>query len=428
MPGQRNSEGQPADSTLEPGYIRDFISRQPVRSGPEEVEAVQVFSRRLVEDYGYPHDRIRTRPQFQIRKRPSDTRGAWPVDIAVFRTPEQRESDLLMVVECKKPKRKDGIDQLHRYMDRSAAAIGVWFNGKDHVYLRKVLHGDGTATYHDLPNIPRFGQRLEDIGNYARKDLKPPSNLKVVFNDLRHYLAGNATGITRDEQLAQEIINVLFCKLYDEINTAPDDSVRFRFGINEAPADVHQRIVSLFAEVKSEYRDVLDESDEISLDHASLSYVVRELQNYCLTEAERDAIGSAFEVFIGPALRGSEGQFFTPRNVVQMMVDILDPKPGELIIDPACGSGGFLITALAHVWSSVDQEGAEKGWTAVQVDRRRRDVATRSFRGIDKDRFLAKVTKAYMAIVGDGRGGVFCENSLQAPSRVMKKSAAAVLG
>jgi type I restriction-modification system DNA methylase subunit len=61
---------------------------------------------------------------------------------------------------------------------------------------------------------------------------------------------------------------------------------------------------------------------------------------------DRDAIGEAFEVFIGPALRGTEGQFFTPRNVVQMMVAMLDPKPGERIIDPAWGSGGFLITAL----------------------------------------------------------------------------------
>ena len=415
MPGQRSSEGEPADSTLGPGYIRDFISGRPVRAGPEEVEAVQVFSRRLVDDYGYPRDYIRTRPQFQIRKRPSDTRGSWPVDIAVFRSPEQLEPDLFMVVECKKPQRKDGIDQLHRYMDRSAAAIGVWFNGRDHAYVRKILHQDGTATYHDLPSIPRFGQRLEDIGQYARRDLKPPSNLKSVFNDLRHYLAGNATGITRDEQLAQEIINILFCKIYDEINTAQDDMVTFRSGVDEPPSDVHSRVANLFARVKSEYADVLDPADEIRLDTESISYVVGELQNYCLTEADRDAIGEAFEVFIGPTLRGSEGQFFTPRNVVKMMVKMLDPKPGESIVDPACGSGGFLISALAHVWSSVDQEGLDKGWTDVLTDRRKREISTRYFRGIDKDGFLAKVTKAYMAIVGDGRGGVFCENSLYDP-------------
>lgn len=139
------------------------------------------------------------------------------------------------------------------------------------------------------------------------------------------------------------------------------------------------------------------------------------MQNYSVTEAERDAVGDAFEVFIGPALRGSEGQFFTPRNVVKMMIDILDPKPGEMLIDPSCGSGGFLIMALEHVWEQVAAEAKEKNWNEVQTDRRKRDVATRFFRGLDKDSFLAKVTKAYMAIIGDGRGGVFCENSLLPP-------------
>ena len=222
--------------------------------------------------------------------------------------------------------------------------------------------------------------------------------------------------MTRDESFAQEIINLLFCKIYDEINTAPDAIVAFRSGLEESPADVKARIVDLFEnKVKSEYEDVFSAKDSISIDADSLVYIVGELQNYSVTEAERDAIGDAFEVFIGPALRGSEGQFFTPRNVVKMMIDILDPKPGEMLIDPSCGSGGFLIMALEHVWEQVTAEAEEKNWSEVQTDWRKRDVATRFFRGLDKDSFLAKVTKAYMAIIGDGRGGVFCENSLLPP-------------
>jgi len=98
-----------------------------------------------------------------------------------------------------------------------------------------------------------------------------------------------------------------------------------------------------------------------------------------------------------------------------MMIDILDPEPGEMILDPACGSGGFLIMALEHVWKKMELQSKVKGWNAVQLDRRKRDIASKCFRGIDKDSFLAKVTKAYMAIIGDGRGGVFCENSLLPP-------------
>lgn len=247
-----------------------------------------------------------------------------------------------------------------------------------------------------------------------------------MFRDLRNHLFGNLTGITRDEVLAQEIINILFCKIYDEAETGPDQTVTFRSGIGEPAAAVQQRIKGLFDNVKSAYSDVFDPNEQINLDPDSLVYIVGELQTYSVTEADRDAVGDAFEVFIGPALRGAEGQFFTPRNVVKMMVDILDPQPGELILDPACGSGGFLVIALAHVWGQLDAQAKDKGWSAVQLDRRKRDVASRYFRGIEKDSFLSKVTKAYMAIVGDGRGGIFCENSLLPPTEWQFMAQAAV--
>src|SRR5665811_45169 len=207
--------------------------------------------------------------------------------------------------------------------------------------------------------------------------------IRDSFRDLRNHLAGNVTGITRDEALAQEIINILFCKIYDELNTAPDEVVTFRSGVGEEPGDVLNRMVALFKRVKVEYNDVFPPSDTIKLDAHSLVYVVGELQNYCVVEADRDAVGDAFEVFIGPALRGAEGQFFTPRNVVKMMIDILDPQPNELIIDPACGSGGFLIMALEHVWRQLEAQTPQRGWDAVQLDRRKRDVATKGFRGLD---------------------------------------------
>jgi type I restriction enzyme M protein len=404
------------EAELRAGYIYDFISNEPVKATPEEVEAVQVLARRLVEDYGYPKSHIQTRPQYRVRKRPSDVEKTYPVDIAVFYSSKKTDSDLLMVAECKKRYRKDGEEQLKLYMDMSAAEVGVWFNGDEHQYLRKIHHKDGSRTYTPLPNIPRHGQRIEDIGLFTRKDLKKPSNLRAVFRDLRNHLAGMTTGITRDEALAQEIINILFCKILDEQETDQDQTVSFRAGVGEEPEAVRERILGLFERVKTAtYEDVFDKNDTISLDADSLCYVVGELQNYCVMDADRDAIGDAFEVFIGPALRGSEGQFFTPRNVVKMMVEILDPKPGEKIIDPACGSGGFLIGALEHVWRQLRNQAKRKGWTEKQLFKREIEVATDCFRGIDKDAFLAKVCKAYMALVGDGRGGVFCANSLSRP-------------
>src|SRR5262249_26268032 len=120
----------------------------------------------------------------------------------------------------------------------------------------------------------------------------------------------------------------------------------FRAGAGEDPEIVHQRIMDLFTAVKARYGDVFSVTDSIEVDPKNMAYVVGELQNYCISEASRDAIGDAFEIFIGPSLKGAEGQFFTPRNAVRMVIDILNPQPGETVIDPACGSGGFLIVAL----------------------------------------------------------------------------------
>jgi len=150
---KRNKAIAKSESTsdLAPGYVRDFISGQPVRATPEEVEAVQVFARRLVEDYGYPKKVIQTRPQYRVRKQPSDERKSYPIDIAVFRSQRKTENDLFMIVECKKKTRKTGVAQLKIYLDMSAAEVGVWFNGNEHEYIRKVHHKDGSRTYVPLP-------------------------------------------------------------------------------------------------------------------------------------------------------------------------------------------------------------------------------------------------------------------------------------
>jgi len=397
------------------GYIEDFISGLPVRDTPEERDAVQVFARRLVEDFSYPKNHIQTRPQFHVRRRPSDSRRSYPVDIAVFSDSDHAEEKLQLVVECKKKNRRDGRRQLEIYLTMSHALVGAWFNGVEHLYLHKQYLPGGEIHFVELPSLPRHGQRVEDIGKYLRRNLVAPTDLKSVFKDIRNHVAPNATGITRDEAIAQQVINILFCKIYDELDKGPDEFVSFRMGVGEEAEVVHERVLSLFAEVKQRYADVFTTTDTIELDPQNLAYVVGELQNYAVTQANRDAIGDAFEVFVTDALKGSEGQFFTPRNVVRMMVDILDPQPGEKLVDPACGSGGFLIVALEHIWQQVEKAGKKRRWSEERIDQERRYIASQTIRGIDKDRFLAKIAKAYMAIIGDGRGGIFCENSLQAP-------------
>ncbi|MCL4538448.1 MAG: SAM-dependent methyltransferase, partial [Bacteroidetes bacterium] len=280
----------------------------------------------------------------------------------------------------------------------------------------------GRVSFSEIPNIPRYGQRVEDVGRFTRSALKPVANLKPSFRAIRNYLAARAIGITRDEVFAQQIINLIFCKIYDEQFKKPDQMVEFRAGIDEDAVEVRDRVVAIFEKVRRQYKDVIEVADSISLDPASLRYVVGELQNVCLIECDRDAVGEAFEIFIGPSLKGSQGQFFTPRNVVKMVVDMIDPGPDDRIVDPACGSGGFLVEALRHVWKKVEEQGAAYKWPDQQIYAQKQKVAIDNFRGIDKDEFLAKVAKAYMAILGDGRGGVHCENSLENPRRWSSKA------
>lgn len=403
------------------GYLIDYISGKSIKDGPEEREAVQVFARMLVEDYGYSREHIQTRPQHRVKVRPSDTKKEYPIDIAVFTDGKKNEDDIYIVVECKKKNRKDGKTQLQDYLRFCKAGLGVWFNGDERLFLKKIEIG-GKVLFEEIPNIPLFGQRVEDVGMFKRKDLKPATNLKAVFKTMRNFLAANAVGITRDEIFAQQLINLIFCKIYDERFTKPDEIVTFRAGIEEEPKDIKERISKLFELVKKQYSDVIDVADSVQLDPASLTHVVGALQQYALIECERDAVGEAFETFIGPSLKGPQGQFFTPRNVVKMVVDMVDPQPDEKIVDPACGSGGFLVEALRHVWRTVEERGQALGWPEREIQSEKQKVAIDKLRGIDKDAFLSKVAKAYMAILGDGRGGVFCENSLDQPKNWDRKT------
>lgn len=395
------------------GYLIDYISGQELKATPEEIQAVQPFVKKLCEDYGYPMDHIQTRPQWHVKARPSDTKKEYPVDIAVFSSNVHSDENLFMIVECKKKSRKDGRSQLEDYLKFSNAFLGVWFNGEETLYIRKYYKANGTVNFIEIPNIPLFGQRIEDIGLFKRKDLKKTHNLKSVFNSIRNYLAANNTGITLDTEFVSQIINLIFCKIYDERFKRPDDMVDFRAGVDENVEDVSKRIVSIFDLVKAKYPDVFTASDVITLSDASIAYIAGELQQYCLVESERDVIADAFETFISPSLRGGQGQFFTPRNVVKLLVSLVNPGRKDRLIDPACGSGGFLIESLRHVWNQVQKEGQELGWPDREIFADQQEVAIKNFRGIDKENFLSKTTKAYMAILGDGRGGIFCENSLE---------------
>lgn len=215
-----------------------------------------------------------------------------------------------------------------------------------------------------------------------------PPNLPEVFKQIYYYLYSNSN-IPRAERLGAEMIRILFSKIYDETHNR--NGREFIAKAHEGEQEVGNRTIRLFEKVKEAYPDVFDREERIYLDDKSIKYVIEKLQNYVLIETERDVISEAFQAFWGPGLRGEKGQFFTPRNIVKMCVDILNPKAGEKVIDPACGSGGFLVEVLSFL--------KEKEYFC-------------NVYGIDKETDLVKICKAYMAIVGDGYANIFCADSL----------------
>ncbi len=221
-------------------------------------------------------------------------------------------------------------------------------------------------------------------------------SLPEIFKRIHYYLYTNSN-IPRAERLGAEMTRLLFCKIYDELHN--EEKSKFKIYPDEEECEVSNRIKILFEEVKERFPDVFDKEERLYLDDKSIIYVVDQLQNYRLLETERDVISEAFQAFWGSGLRGEKGQFFTPRNVVKMCVEILDPKPSEKIIDPACGSGGFLVECIAY------------------LDEKR---AFSNIFGIDKEIDLAKICKVYMSIVGDGHSNIFCADSLDISSWSME--------
>ena len=381
-------------------------------SRPEE-PVRQDFERLLLDDYGY--DKSHLDIEVQI---PRGT-GFFPdlADIVIYtnqgavrRDPTR---DIWGIVELKKPRRRSGLAQLKSYMTATSAQWGVWTNGDDIAYLMR--DGMSPAVLEDhLFTIPAFGQPLTAAGVLSKSELRPftPQLLKATFRRILNRLYANTT-ISRREKLGGEMIKLIFAKIQDEstfLNQAP----RFYVQPGEDHQSVKERIASLFHSVRDAFQadDVFGEHDTITLDAKSVAWVVGQLERWTLLGTDTDVVGDAFEVFAESKLVGEKGEFFTPRGIIRLAVTLPDPGPHDSICDPACGSGGFLTHAMSYVWDKMDRDPEFVG--SPRLDQLRREYASQSIYGIDKEIDLVRIAKAYMAIAGDGRSNIVHENSLHA--------------
>lgn len=221
------------------------------------------------------------------------------------------------------------------------------------------------------------------------KEFRPS---KQVFRDIRNYLAGQFVGATRDDTLLHEVLKCLFCKLYLETSEYLGEPDR----ANLASAAKFYR--GVFARVRQDFPEIYRSEDEILLDPPALVYVMDALW-FTLLDADRDPIGDAYEVFAGSESRARSGQFFTPRNAMDLLVKAADPQPEETIIDPACGAGGFLAAVARHH--------RKNGLSNDQIA----DAASH-FHGVEKDSYLATLARLHVSLLTRGHVKITCADSL----------------
>ena len=169
------------------------------------------------------------------------------------------------------------------------------------------------------------------------------------------------------------------------------------------------RIFNLFERVKSQYPDVFDPNERLNLKPLTIAFVVSQLQKYSLINTSADVKGTAFQTFVYAHQRGERGEFFTPHPIVDLCVNMLDPRDNEKFIDPACGSGGFLVSGMNYIKEKFIKERPELKDKATDF---LKEYAHAYISGIDINPDLAKVSKMHMVLYDDGHSGIFCANSL----------------
>ena len=405
---------------LKEGWGYDLATGKPVDMRKPEEKVRQKYEQILHDDYGYEYSQMDTevfikrgsRAEKAIKEGKVDKDRA---DIVIYssvdNTNRDQHQDVIGIVETKRPEKSDGVKQLMSYMSASSCRWGVWTNGErgeiEYVYKDAVK---GTIKRDFIFDIPKCGESVEEMGKLTKDRLIPASDLKLIFTRLLKTLYAN-TNISRREKLGSEMIRFIFAKIWDERYDL-DKLPRFRVGSEDTPEQVKTRIQELFKEVKEELVSdgVFEKNEEITLDPKSVAWVVGQLQRYGLHKSDKDAVGDAFEVFAESKFVGEKGEFFTPVEIIRTAIALVDPQPQQSIFDPACGSGRFLIYALEHIWDIMEHNKKYKG--SPDYAKLKQEAAEKYFYGIDKEIDLVKIAKAYMAIVGDGRGGIVQQNAL----------------
>ncbi len=355
------------------------------------------------------------------------------VSLAVFEAGQKHVIDNVIRVAVIKPSAKADEtaialldDILANLSDERDEVFGVWTNGEEMSFRMRTWNRAGSPIATNLTDFPAPDETLQDLEIADRRPLRiaTKESLLRAFRQCHDYLYGNRS--MRGDKAFWQLLYLIFCKIHDERQSRR----LFFVGATEAnkaegQKAVADRIAELFEEVKtgkdSPYKDVFEGEEKISLSNADIAYLAGILGRYDLLGTDTDAKGTAYEAITSTTLKRERGQFFTPRNVIRMMVEMLGPKKEHKVLDPACGSGGFLVVVMAHlrrqflIESGLSPEQANQPTPREQkrVEAKMREYARRCLFGIDVDADLRKAARMNMVMNDDGHGNIFNFNSLE---------------
>lgn len=419
---EASTRREPIAVIVQQGKVLDFIDGVTQRNETPEEYVRQEIAKSLVREYGYTKREIAV--EFVLRVGSRKPRA----DLIIFNEDSDHVQDCArIIIECKAQSikatdRKEGVGQLQAYMAVCPnVSYGMWTNGIERFCYRRLTKG-GRIVFEETPDIPAKGREDDDVEHPRFDQLKAASSdaLLFAFRRCHNYIAGNQ-GLQKPEAF-WELLKLIFCKIHDERS---NDEVQFyvtsteRHGVN-GPLKAKARIERLFSAVKDDYPTIFRQAETIELTPTVLSYIVSQLQMYSLLESDIDVKGRAYEEIVGANLRGDRGEFFTPRNICHMAVAMLAPGERQLVLDPACGTGGFLITAMNYVIEKIHAAETQK-WgknleRAENATRQRVQKYAQNFIvGIDLNPNLVKASKMNMVMNNDGAGGLYQGNALQRP-------------
>lgn len=441
---------------IEKGYISfdnemsritySYYNKSRNYNNPEEKVQAETFLR-LIIDYKYQESRIKL---FVPVTMGSEVKEA---DIVVY------EDDMCMIprilVECKRQEVSEAeyqqaIEQAYSYAFALPCDVKyVWVTSgikSDYFEVDK-----NQNTRNQLPDIPQFG--VKNVASYKyvyEAEYLPEESGKQRFFDLsvidqseltRRFKQAHealwAGGQLNPSEAFDELDKLIFCKIWDErkprrmgepydfqIITEPKDSEKSETKRRHIENDnLYKRVIALYEEGRKKDKEVF--RDNIRLTPEKIRTVVGYLESVNLGETDLDSKGRAFETFMGSFFRGNFGQYFTPREIVKFIVDVLPIEHDSKVLDTSCGSGGFLLYALNKIRNKATELYPNYAKDVRQYDRWFKywhDFAEKNLYGIEISEQISRAAKMNMIIHDDGHTNVITSDGLVSDEIIIAKT------